>query len=370
VVPPGVVAQLDKAIDAVGSSDLSSLDHEELALLSRRLEAIVDRATSSLSDVDAARCMGASTRTVRMRRSLDKAAPDIAGLAEGLSTGAISYSQAVVIVANPEVGAKLVAEAPGKSTQDLRRAAARLHNDSGEGEAGKYRRLHGRRSCVTWVDGEGLFNILAKFAPADAAPFVTKLKAEERRFPREAGATPSAHRADALLSLVTNAQGNGVRSLRVKPVVNIHVDRESLSRGWVEGDGFCEISGLGSVPVGRAWSVFDEAMIRVLVTSGNRLVWAGDTNKPLPSRVRDAVLAQKREICAICGDRATQLDHVMARVNSGDHDIDNLQPLCDECHAEKTLKDVPWAAKYRNGGATRSDGSKQPRAGPDDGSAA
>lgn len=37
--------------------------------------------------------------------------------------------------------------------------------------------------------------------------------------------------------------------------------------------------------------------------------------------------------CYLCGDHARAVDHIVAGDN---HDISNLAPICDACHAQKT----------------------------------
>ena len=37
---------------------------------------------------------------------------------------------------------------------------------------------------------------------------------------------------------------------------------------------------------------------------------------------------------------STQVDHVLARANGGTHSEDNLEGICDLCHAQKTTIDL------------------------------
>lgn len=41
----------------------------------------------------------------------------------------------------------------------------------------------------------------------------------------------------------------------------------------------------------------------------------------------------------------TQLDHIVPLFKGGPDDDSNLQPLCDECHAEKTAEDMGYVGK-------------------------
>jgi hypothetical protein len=41
--------------------------------------------------------------------------------------------------------------------------------------------------------------------------------------------------------------------------------------------------------------------------------------------------------CMYCGDRATEVDHIIEVAIGGTNSIDNLQPLCKPCHLAKTV---------------------------------
>ena len=42
--------------------------------------------------------------------------------------------------------------------------------------------------------------------------------------------------------------------------------------------------------------------------------------------------------CMYCGDRATEVDHIIELAAGGTNTIDNVQPLCKDCHKAKTAK--------------------------------
>jgi len=42
--------------------------------------------------------------------------------------------------------------------------------------------------------------------------------------------------------------------------------------------------------------------------------------------------------CVQCGDKATEVDHIIELDRGGEDTIDNLQPLCTQCHKVKTAK--------------------------------
>lgn len=48
-------------------------------------------------------------------------------------------------------------------------------------------------------------------------------------------------------------------------------------------------------------------------------------------------------LCRVCGAPATDVDHITPKARGGTDDVDNLQPLCHECHSRKTaLEDGRW----------------------------
>ena len=52
-------------------------------------------------------------------------------------------------------------------------------------------------------------------------------------------------------------------------------------------------------------------------------------------RLRRWVLAAG-PLCVVCGRLATDVDHIVPRRLGGTDSLDNLQPLCHECHSRKT----------------------------------
>lgn len=68
--------------------------------------------------------------------------------------------------------------------------------------------------------------------------------------------------------------------------------------------------------------------------------------------IRDRVL-RDQPLCVQCQaqgrtTQATQVDHIVARVNGGTdskYDDSNRQALCDSCHAAKTIADLGQVAK-------------------------
>ncbi len=44
-------------------------------------------------------------------------------------------------------------------------------------------------------------------------------------------------------------------------------------------------------------------------------------------------------LCVVCGDAASEVDHIHPRAAGGSDDWDNLQALCKSCHSRKTRRE-------------------------------
>ena len=55
-------------------------------------------------------------------------------------------------------------------------------------------------------------------------------------------------------------------------------------------------------------------------------------------KIRGVVFRTMGDVCVKCGDKATEVDHVIELANGGTDELDNLQPLCKECHKVKTAE--------------------------------
>ena len=54
-------------------------------------------------------------------------------------------------------------------------------------------------------------------------------------------------------------------------------------------------------------------------------------------KLREACFRVWGKTCMYCGDRATEVDHIIEVARGGSNTIDNLQPLCKPCHMAKTV---------------------------------
>ena len=81
--------------------------------------------------------------------------------------------------------------------------------------------------------------------------------------------------------------------------------------------------------------------------------WSPRTQRdPEWDRVRRDYIAAHRS-CAICGARATQVHHIVARADGGTHDPSNLVALCARCHAPITARQGAAAANRQRRAESR-----------------
>jgi len=73
-----------------------------------------------------------------------------------------------------------------------------------------------------------------------------------------------------------------------------------------------------------------------------QVLWGHVYKRTLTPARRDEVFAAKGNRCLECGAPATEIDHIVSNY-FGDESLDNLRPLCHECHLAKTLASpMPW----------------------------
>ena len=53
-------------------------------------------------------------------------------------------------------------------------------------------------------------------------------------------------------------------------------------------------------------------------------------------KARQAAFALYGDACVRCGDKATDIDHIVEVAKGGTDELENLQPLCRACHNLKT----------------------------------
>jgi hypothetical protein len=117
----------------------------------------------------------------------------------------------------------------------------------------------------------------------------------------------------------------------------IRVDLEALTRGWVEGDELCEITGLGPIPLTRARELLGESALRLVITRGidvQNITYLGRG----PNAAQNLALLWSQPFCTniACPNTFCQRDHRKPYAQVRKTELANLDPLCTHDHDLKT----------------------------------
>lgn len=136
-------------------------------------------------------------------------------------------------------------------------------------------------------------------------------------------------------------RGRGCRcGGRVAPRARIlvRVDQAALLRGWARGDETCDIAGVGPVPVATVRELWPAAVVKAVVTNGVDV--ANVTH--LGRRATEAMATAMQWTTPQCtniacdNDSFVQIDHRLGFANTHRTRLDELDPLCSQCHPHKT----------------------------------
>ena len=181
---------------------------------------------------------------------------------------------------------------------------------------------------------------------------------EPRRIPETAIAQDFAHQEQG--ALPAEAVGpeqvpGGLVAGRAYRATDLDAIRERLHGKWIVPD--CRLSGPNAVvalSVPREGGVATvalwkedagcEAFCAALAEKlGRPFPYRGETQELLSLRALTELCRGRRVggggaagACALCGDPAQELDHVVRLADGGADDPSNLQPLCAECHRAKS----------------------------------
>lgn len=265
-------------------------------------------------------------------------------VANAAKLGEISTSKAEAIAKGADgdeaTANALLSGATEKTVEELEEEARRLARKKAGSEQANHARLRKLRSCATWTDKDGLTALLVKDTPEMMAPYLDDIRRAEKGLSRDRGATPAARRCDAFHAAFARRGDSDKRSN-----VFVHVDHGALLRGYAKDGETSEVAGLGAIPVKLVQEMINDCVLHVVINKHNRLIWFGTKDQLLPERIKQAVRAKFKHQCAHCGEYGNQVDHIVARINGGSNDVDNLQCLCDRCHASKTTRDAPWTSE-------------------------
>lgn len=69
--------------------------------------------------------------------------------------------------------------------------------------------------------------------------------------------------------------------------------------------------------------------------------------------LRETVMRAHGYLCQCCKragryTRAAQVDHIVPKSQGGTNDMDNLEPICDDCHKAKTQREARYGRLRNN----------------------
>lgn len=348
---------------------------EELALTAKTCSAVGAAAAARAAECGAhreagfvrpedwvARTNGTSRKEASDALDTARQAKSCPPLADALVAGSLSPAQAAEI-------AKTEKECPGSAGQLVELAAkgdlATLKNESRKRRLAAvdpeelHRRQHGARNFRHWTGDDGMVRLSGALPPSVGVGLMNRLDAETDRIRRQArrsGSTESrdAHAADALVAML---EGSAKTRAGRAEVVFV-CDLAAYRRGHAEGEEVCHIVGGGPVPVSLVHDALDhDAFVKAVLHDGVRIETVKHFGRHIPVELRTALdLGAPPDfdgtVCADgCGRRYhLQWDHRDPVANRGPTSYDNLQPLCWDCHAQKTETDRKAGLLTRPGG--------------------
>jgi len=311
----------------------------------------------SFRDVDAWLASVSGT-TIGAARGVAKVAARVleqAVVQDALRSGSLSTAQAELVTtataADPDAGARLVEVAKCSGVKGLRVECDRViaAAASREQEQATAERVYGERSVrhSARADGSGAITITG---PVDrTAAVMAALEPFERAIfedHRRAGVKEHADAVafDALVALANGAVSPSAAGKRAATpaVLHVHVSAGALARGHTEPGELCEIAGAGPIPVGTAYRLASNSIVRALVIDGTDVTRVVHLGRSIPAAVRTAVETRDR-VCVIEGcevDRHLEIDHNVPYAQGGATSLPNLGRVCGHHHDLKTRRDL------------------------------
>ena len=140
------------------------------------------------------------------------------------------------------------------------------------------------------------------------------------------------------------AGGDGTATKpKIRHLALLRVDLEALTRGAVEGEELCELTGIGPVPVGNARGLLGESILKLVFTRGRDVATVVHLGRG-PNAAQKIALLWSQPLCSneACPNRwRTQVDHRNDWPKCRVTELANLDHLCPHDHRLKTTKG--WA---------------------------
>jgi hypothetical protein len=326
----GAKLRLLRKLDDVGVGQLSGC---------RDTAEFVARTTGST--VGAARDALATSARLPQQHATDLA------LASGRISGEQARAVSGAVAADPSAERSLLRAAPGRTLRDLRRRCTEVRANAHTDDRARWEAIRRARSCRTWTDAEGAWNLQVRHLPevgaeieALLAPFAHARFEAGRRSgewePREAYA------ADGLLDLA-RAAGSGrsaapTGARRADTKVFVHIDLATLQSGERRPGTTCHIDGVGPVDVAHVRSLLGEAFVVALVENGQDVRRVIHLGRQVTAHQRSALEARGYR-CEVPGCEVSwglEIDHTTEWARSRTTTLDQLAWLCRHHHRQRT----------------------------------
>ena len=266
-----------------------------------------------------------------------------------LARGELSRDQARIVAdavaVDPNAERGLLDVAQRQSVKDLRAQAATIKANADPDPKATRERIRRGRSCRTWKDQEGAWNLAMRHLPevgaeieALLAPFVhARFEAGRQSGDRE---SRDAYQADAMLDLARASKSGcapkGARRADTK--VFVHIDARTLLTGERHAQSVCAIDGVGPVDVDLVRSLFGDAFVVALIEDGQDVRRVIHLGRQVTAHQRSALEARGQccEVPACDIDWGLEIDHTTGWALTRTTTLDDLAWLCAHHHDQKT----------------------------------
>jgi hypothetical protein len=299
-----------------------------------------------------ARLAGVSTGAAQQELATAEHLESAPATREAVRRGELSVPQAAALAeaaaADPAAETRLLNTAKQGSLRELRDECARVKAAADPDADARYARIRRERSLRTFCDRDGAWNLHAR-GPADAGARVLasletvidelfiSARTAGRREPREAYAF------DALVALADRSASpvptDEESRSKTKFRGLLRIDVTALTRGHVEGDELCEITGVGPVPVRVARELLGEAMLDLVITRGTDVAAVVHLGRQATAAQKAALLWAQPTCSRLgCDQNWThaQVDHRTPWAETHETSLAELDRLCPHDHRLKT----------------------------------
>ena len=275
--------------------------------------------------------LGAATTTLTTAERL-KSLP---ATAERFRAGRLSAGQAAEIAnaasAAPDAEGELLDAAATESVAQLRTRCRRVKAAATD-QLTAHRRIHAERSCRSWTDADGAWQLHAHGTIDDGGRIMAAIKAETDRVFHEArvAGRREPHQAYAFDALVRLAERHDATASGPSAHVHVNVDVEPLLAAQATPGATCEIPGLGPIPVESARAYLGDALLTVVLKKGVDVTTIAHHGRTIPTAIRRALEARDDEcVVATCTARDhLENHHLEPWADTGTTTLDGVVRIC------------------------------------------